>query len=562
MAESDVFGPPVQLAIRHKEAWELLMLDKNEKLNSIASLEPCDFMRYGRDGCFLLCTKQKEGIVEVFDTNPDNVRCVMQFEHPGVRSASLSPKNSFLLTYNRRRKEDKEGNLVVWSIETQAPIMRLFITPPDVFNPDEAPIRWSGDETLAFRKVKTGILVCDGTDPTKTLTKIEQTRIEQWSVSPTKTNLAIFIPEHKKSRKPGCVVAYRGDAKSFECVASSTFYNAEEVDFDWSSSSDCVLCVASDEVDRTGSSYYGAKRLYLLNVLFGISCRVPIADGAPLQATGWMANGRDFIAVHDHPFRADVWRAGKKGCVEIHKFDHDTYNNTKASPDGRFLCLCGFGNLPGHMYFWDYETKKHLGHAQYASATNFKWSPNGRFFLTSRLHPTRRVENGLTLWDYCGNEVDKHDYGELYQTTFRPAPAGTYKSRPPSPTRKGTPARRAAREQGQYVPPHLRGRMRKDQNSPKRKKKKNKPKQPQQPQQEVVQSVEPEELQKPAELDPQKQVRKLNKKLKQIEQLKEKLARGEDLNADQHKKISQEVELKAELQTILTAAGISEQTQI
>merc|ERR1719397_2078651 len=121
MAEHEKgLGPPVQLAIRHKAAWELLMLDKNEKFLSIAKLDACNFLRYSPDGCFLLCAKQEEGIVEIFDSNPDNVRCVMQFEHPGVRSAALSPRNSFLLSYNRRRKEDKEGNLVVWSIQEQA----------------------------------------------------------------------------------------------------------------------------------------------------------------------------------------------------------------------------------------------------------------------------------------------------------------------------------------------------------------------------------------------------------------------------------------------------------
>merc|ERR1719204_3082333 len=118
------------------------------------------------------------------------------------------------------------------------------------------------------------------------------------------------------------------------------------------------------------------------------------------------------------------------------------------------------------------KQKKHLGHAQYASATNFTWAPNGRFFLTSRLHPTRRVENGWVLWDYCGNKVDGKDYEQLYQTTFRPAPPRTYKTRPPSPTRKGTPSRTKAKQAGQYVPPHMRGRV--AQNTPKRKKKKKK----------------------------------------------------------------------------------------
>ena len=43
-----------------------------------------------------------------------------------------------------------------------------------------------------------------------------------------------------------------------------------------------------------------------------------------------------------------------------------------------------------------------LGYNQYSSATKFEWAPNGRLFITARLYPIRRVDNGYCLWDYCG----------------------------------------------------------------------------------------------------------------------------------------------------------------
>jgi len=57
-----------------------------------------------------------------------------------------------------------------------------------------------------------------------------------------------------------------------------------------------------------------------------------------------------------------------------------------------------------------------------------------------------------------------------------------------------------------------------------------------------VQSAEPQE---PVQVDPAKQIRKLTKKLKQIEGLKEKQG---TLNPDQVKKIEQEPELRRELE--------------
>lgn len=53
-------------------------------------------------------------------------------------------------------------------------------------------------------------------------------------------------------------------------------------------------------------------------------------------------------------------------------------------------------------------------------------------------------------------------------------------------------------------------------------------------------------------LDPtQKRIRNLNKKLKAIEELKEKLSRGEKLEATQYKKIETEAEIRKELSSIV-----------
>lgn len=447
----DHAGPPIQLALRHKEGWELLMLGDDHKFNTILELEPCNCLRYSDDGAFLIVIKDDS--VEIFDTNPNNIRCVLQFEHPGVRKACLSPKNSFLLTYHRAKKEEKEGNLIVWRIATQAPVARILVPPKDGFEPDTAPIRWSHDEVLAFRKTKNGLLVLDGSDPTVKLTLIEVPKITDWSVGPGPAyQVAVFIPEERKNRKPGWVIVYTGNEKGFVMRSNASFYQAEEVEFNWSSKGECVLCEASVDVDHSGASYYGSKRLYLLDIQSSNNHRIKIAN--PLQDSSWIMGTTEFIAIHNHPFQADVFGVDPRGYEQIYDFPKLTHNKVKPSPEGRFVCLCGFGNLQGHMYFWDYETKENLGHTQFPSATYFEWAPDGRSFLTSRLHPMRRVENGFVLWDYCGNELYRRDFDELYGTIFRPSEKGSYPKRPPSPGRKSTSTNMSA---SRYVPPGLRG---------------------------------------------------------------------------------------------------------
>jgi len=57
-------------------------------------------------------------------------------------------------------------------------------------------------------------------------------------------------------------------------------------------------------------------------------------------------------------------------------------------------------------------------------------------------------------------------------------------------------------------------------------------------------------------LDPvQKKIRNLNKKLKAIEELKEKAKRGEKLETTQHKKIESEAEIRSELAALSAAAA-------
>jgi len=539
--------PSIQLAFRHQDALEIFMQGPDGKMHSKMKLPPCEYLRYSDDGCFFICLK--ENVAQIFDSNPENLRCVMEFEHIEVRSASFSPRNSFLLTYHRRKPEDKVGNLVVWHIAGQKPILRLFITPPNTFDPDAPPIRWSSDEVLAFRKVKSGLLVLNGSNPSQTLTKISQEGISDFSISPGPDYIfALFTLPHKKNQKPGCVIAYSGTKSNFMKKAAQTMM-AEEVDFIWNTQGDRVLCIGSDDVDQTGSSYYGAKRLFLLDVRHQLSARVPINEVHPLQSAEFFANGIDFVAIHNHPFQADIWQCTNRGFDAVHQFEHNTYNFARPSPDGRFLCLCGFGNLPGHMYFWDFETKKHLGHAQYSSATTYEWSPDGRTFLTSRLFPTRRVENGFVLWDYCGNEIDSKEYEQLYQTTFRPCRPGTHLPRAPSPERIASRAK--MQQEGRYVPPHMRGKAPTKQNTKKRKKKK--PKQEADTQQQSQSSPQPPLIETVPDSpethpDPAKQIRKVKKKLKQIESLREKLGKGFELNIDQMRKLQTEEELRLELQ--------------
>ena len=60
--------------------------------------------------------------------------------------------------------------------------------------------------------------------------------------------------------------------------SNASFYQAEEVEFNWSSNGECVLCEASVDVDHSGASYYGSKRLYLLDIQSSNNHRIKIGN--------------------------------------------------------------------------------------------------------------------------------------------------------------------------------------------------------------------------------------------------------------------------------------------
>lgn len=140
-------------------------------------------------------------------------------------------------------------------------------------------------------------------------------------------------------------------------------------------------------------------------------------------------------------------------------------NTLSWSPHGRFLCVAGFGNLRGDADFWDCNKLKLMGSTQTHCAIRFGWSPDSRRFSTATCAPRMNVDNGIFLYRYNGDgPLEEVPFEQLFDATWRPAPAGLYPDRPMSPGRKSTApaanapqaAAPAAAPAGAYRPPGAR----------------------------------------------------------------------------------------------------------
>jgi translation initiation factor 2A len=176
----------------------------------------------------------------------------------------------------------------------------------------------------------------------------------------------------------------------------------------------------------------------------------------------------EFVVVYGHmPANATIFSSIK--CEPIYQLGAGPHNTVRWNPFGRFICLAGFGNLPGDMRFFDRKADgkyKLIGKARAACSVRFRfddvnvvfltylylakllkifvrpfpkvsaeWSPNGRYLLTATTAPRLNVDNGYKLWRYNGELLQHVERERLFEAKWQPAIKSTYADRPISPGR-------------------------------------------------------------------------------------------------------------------------------
>ncbi|TFK30543.1 translation initiation factor eIF-3b, partial [Coprinopsis marcescibilis] len=118
-----------------------------------------------------------------------------------------------------------------------------------------------------------------------------------------------------------------------------------------------------------------------------------------------------------------------------------TSNAIRWSPRGRHVVLATVGSsTKSELEFWDLDfsiddtSKKDssssdwganiqlLGTADHYGVTDVEWDPSGRYLATSASAWTHTLENGYAVWDFRGQELEKHILDRFKQFIWRPRP--------------------------------------------------------------------------------------------------------------------------------------------
>ncbi|KAL6057905.1 Eukaryotic translation initiation factor 2A [Balamuthia mandrillaris] len=386
---------------------------------------PATSMRFANEDGSLFAVALPDR-VDVFRTESGEL--LQSLAQGDVAQIAFSPSNSLLLTWERWFK-DKHGadptncgNLALWDLSTGEELHRC--VHKSVSQQTWPPIRWTSDERLSAKVVSKELQFFSGRNWKNVVQAIKIPDIANFSFAPGPAPplVACFVPE--KKGLPGFVRLYKYPKTTGEPVGSRTLMKATSVDLLWNSKGTALLMATHTEVDRTGKSYYGETGLFFLSSDGRIDCIVDLDADGPIHQCSWSPDGEHFVVIYGYmPAKATLFNAK---CEKLADFGRAPRNTISWSPCSRLVCLAGFGNLNGQMDFWDVKKVKKVGEAKASCASALEWSPDSQYILTAVLSPKIRVDNGFSIFTYNGIQVHEQAVGELYQVAWQSAPQGTF----------------------------------------------------------------------------------------------------------------------------------------
>ncbi|KZT30474.1 translation initiation factor eIF-3b [Neolentinus lepideus HHB14362 ss-1] len=261
--------------------------------------------------------------------------------------------------------------------------------------------------------------------------------------------LAYWTPE--VANQPARVTLMKFPSRSI--LRQKNLFNVSECKIYWQNQGD-FLCVRVDRHTKT------KKTLFCNLEIFRVREKDYPVEVVELKDTvlefSWEPKGERFAIVSSSDpnlgnpgpgitIKTDV------NFFQLHKQKGDfrllrnlpgrTSNTIRWSPRGRFVLLATVGSSSkSELEFWDLdfntedvgrkETVKdewgsgiqHLGTADHYGVTDAEWDPSGRYLATHASAWRHTLENGYAIWDFKGQELEKHIMDRFKQFLWRPRP--------------------------------------------------------------------------------------------------------------------------------------------
>ncbi|XP_052199904.1 eukaryotic translation initiation factor 2A [Diospyros lotus] len=408
-------SPSLEILVREPEGFSLWTGPPFSDGKPSTKLEraPCINAKFSDDGSKLIVMKS-DSVISIYDCRSSTE--IKSFEIPNVLAATLSPRGTYLQTF-QKASSPQDKNVTLWKIGTGDSVYHLF--QKNMTKTTWPSIRFSSDEAVACRLATNEIQFFDGGDFSKGI--INRLRVPGVAAVELSKNpgsyVATFVPESKGIPASVQIFPCEKDSSS-QPVARRSFFRCSTVQLNWNCGSTGLLAVVQSDVDKTNQSYYGESKLNYLTTDGLHEGVVPLRKEGPVHDVQWSFSGSEFAVVYGFmPAKATVF---DRKCNPLLELGTGPYNTIRWNPKGRFLCLAGFGNLPGDMAFWDYLEKRQLGTTKAECSVTSEWSPDGRYFMTATTAPRLQVDNGIKIFHPNGSLYFKKMFDKLYQAEWKP----------------------------------------------------------------------------------------------------------------------------------------------
>lgn len=437
--------------------------------------------------------------------------------------------------------------------------------------------KWTSDEKLFAVQMNNRVLIYEDGVLDRFVQQMQAEKLKCFSVSPSAAPVYYFSAfTLGKAGQPSFWRVFKyPEFDQAQAVVSRSSFQADKATFYWNRRGTNVFAMTQTDVDKTGGSYYGKQSLSYGDVK-GNSENVTFSKEGPIHSIAWNpGNSNEWMAVYGHaPAKATLFNVK---CEPLFEFGTGSWNSIYFPPEGNRVLLGGFGNIAsGHIEVWELRGYKKVGSCAAPDTTSLMWDPRAETFVTATTYPRLTVGNGYKIWHYTCALMHKRQCAEkenLLAISWQPGnfPKSELSKIVPKSIEDATPKPVAA-----YRPPGAKNRP-----STFTLHEQEKPHRPGEtpsaaPSKQAIKQKEKREARKarkaeekasgdttspPAAAattprapfistgDPEKdkKIKNLNKKLSDIEKLKQQKAAGKQLELNQLAKIEQEAALLQEL---------------
>ncbi|PWZ02456.1 translation initiation factor eIF-3b [Testicularia cyperi] len=368
--------------------------------------------------------------------------------------------------------EDEGNRIAVWEVRT-GHLLRTFPVPQDE-NGQPGQLRgftwpflkWSPDDKYCAR-LTPGQSISVYETPSMGLLDKKSIKIEgvvdfEWcpmsdkereqaeSSNPTKKprdNMIVYW-QPEVANQPARVTVMSVPKR--EVLRSKNLFNVSDCKLHWHPQGD-YLCVKVDRHSKTKKSMFCNLEIFRMREKDLPVEVVELKD--PVTAFAWEPHGTHFALISSNDpqlgtpapgitlkTQLNFYHLHPKGDFrQLKTFDNKTFNTLFWSPRGRHIVVATLGSSQKFDLEWydvDFmsearqgnashdpaEDVKLIGSGEHYGITDLEWDPSGRYVATSASVWRHSLENGYAIWDFKGQELQKHIQDRFKQILWRPRP--------------------------------------------------------------------------------------------------------------------------------------------